>query len=182
MPTLLWALLVAAALPANSTLEVDRAASEVRYTVIHKLHEVHGVSRDIEAKAIVQEDGRVLAMVRVPVSSFRSGDANRDEHMLEAVGAGRHPFVVVKGVASLGPARAVPSGAVPMQAQVELHGVETMQTVAVEVAIGADGAVRTRGAFDVSLDAHGVERPSLLFVPIDDRCHLEFDLTLRRSR
>ena len=179
MPTLLWAILLAAALPSNATYTVDPAASVVRYTVIHKLHEVHGVSHAVEAKAVVKEDGQVLAMVRIPVASFRSGDANRDEHMLEAVNAGRFPFVVVKGIARLGPGRELPPGATPTQAQVELRGVETAQTIPVELALQPDGSVRAHGSFDVSLDAHHVERPSLLFVRIEDRCHLEFDLAMR---
>jgi hypothetical protein len=41
--------------------------------------------------------------------------------------------------------------------------------------------VRVKGAFDVSLDAHGVERPSLLLVPIEDACRVDVDLLLRRA-
>jgi hypothetical protein len=45
-----------------------------------------------------------------------------------------------------------------------------------------DGALRVRGHLDVSLDAHGVERPSLLFVKIEDACGIDVDLLLRRDR
>jgi hypothetical protein len=33
----------------------------------------------------------------------------------------------------------------------------------------------------VSLDAYGIERPSLLLVPIDDDCEVQFDLVLVRE-
>ncbi len=182
MTSLLCALVIAAALPADATYTVDPSASVVRYAVVHKLHQVDGSSRDLEAKAVVKGDRQVLVMVRVPVTSFHSGDANRDEHMLEAVGAGAYPFVVVKGIVPLGAGRTLPEGTVPTETQVQLHGVDTTQTIPVTLQLQGDGSVRAQGAFDVSLDAHHVERPSLLFVKIEDRCHVTFDLHMREQR
>ena len=121
-------------------------------------------------------------MVRVPVASFRSGDGNRDEHMLETLEAGKFPFVVLKGTARLGPEREVSTTPVPMAAEVELHGVKTPVTVPVSLALQPDGSVHARGSFDVSLDAHRVQRPSLLFVKVEDNCHIDFDLVMRGSR
>jgi polyisoprenoid-binding protein YceI len=182
MPNVLWALLVTATLPANATFSVDAAASTIRYTVIHKLHHVEGISHGMEAKAIVKDDGSILAMVRIPVVSFRSGDGNRDEHMVEALDAGKFPFVVLKGTARLGPKRELPNSPVNMEGEVDLHGVKTPVAVPVSLALQADGSVRARGSFDVSLEAHHIERPSLLFVKIEDGCHIDFDLVMRGSQ
>ncbi|BDG10003.1 YceI family protein [Anaeromyxobacter paludicola] len=181
MPGALLSLLLAAALPAGS-FSVDAPASEVRYTIVHKLHQVHGVSREAEARAVVKEDGTVQAMARVPVVSFRSGDGNRDEHMLEAMEAGKFPFVVFKGIAHLGPSRELPAGPVPFEGEVELHGVTTPLQVPLTLAPQPDGSVRATGAFEVSLDAHHVQRPSLLFVKIEDGCRVELDLRMRGGR
>jgi polyisoprenoid-binding protein YceI len=79
-------LLTAGAAP--QVLTLDPAASTVRYHVNHKLHQVDGVSRSAEGKAILEADGQVRAMVRIPVQSFDSGDSNRDAHMLETLQAG----------------------------------------------------------------------------------------------
>ena len=182
MSNVLWAILVAAALPSSGAFNVDVAASTIRYTVVHKLHRVEGISHETEAKAIVRDDGSVLAMVRVPVASFRSGDGNRDEHMLEALDAGKWPFVVFKGVAGLGAAREVPPGPVAIDGEIALHGVTTPMKVPVTLTTEPDGSLRARGSLDVSLDAHGIQRPSLLFVKVDDECHIEFDLVMRGSR
>jgi polyisoprenoid-binding protein YceI len=182
MTNLIWSLLVAAALPANGSFQVDPAASAVRYTVVHKLHRVEGTAGDLEARAVVKDDGQVLAMVRLPVTSLRSGDANRDEHMLEVLEAGKFPFVVLKGVARLGASREIPAEPVPMQVQLQVHGVDTAQTVPLELKLQPDGTVRVRGAFVISLDAHRVQRPSLLFVKIDDDCRVAFDLLMREGR
>ncbi len=178
----LCALLAAAALPSSGAFTVDPGASSVQYAVVHKLHRVEGRSRDVEAKAVVKDGGAVLAMVRVPVASFRSGDANRDEHMLEALDVGKFPFVVFKGIVRLGPARDVPASPAPMEGEVDLQRVRMPLTVPVSLTLQPDGSVRARGSFDVSLDAHHVQRPSLLFVKIDDDCHIDFDLVMRGGR
>jgi polyisoprenoid-binding protein YceI len=182
MASALWFILAAAILPANGAYTVAPKTSTVTYTIVHKLHSVEGRSSDIEGKAVVRDDGTVQAMVRVPVASFRSGDGNRDEHMLEAVEGGKFPYVTFKGVASLGPEKTLPSGALPMQGEIEFHGVTHPVTVPLSLEVQPDGSLHGHGGFDVSLDAYGVERPSLLFMKIDDSCHIDLDLVLRESR
>src|SRR5512144_2123044 len=125
MPNLLWAVLLAATLPAGAAYDAAAAAGTVRYTIVHKLHTVEGITHDLEARVVVKEDGTVLAMVRVPVASVRSGDANRDGHMREAVEGGKFPFVVFKGVAQLGPARELPSAPVSVRGALDFHGLQT---------------------------------------------------------
>src|SRR5512134_2656343 len=91
------ALLVAGAAEPQA-YTVDAAKSSIRYFVKHKLHPADGRSRSIEGKAVVQPDGKVLAMVRVPVASFDSGDSNRDSNMRDTLEAAKYPFVVFKGM------------------------------------------------------------------------------------
>lgn len=178
----LLAALLAAALPSQGSFSVDSSASTVQYTIVHKLHRVEGTSHEVEARAVLKDDGSLLAMVRVPVASFRSGDGNRDEHMLEAMDAGKFPYVVFKGVAQLGAGRELPSGPLALKGELDLHGVRTPLTVPVTVVQRPDGSLQARGSFGVSLDAHHVERPSLLFVKIDDDCRIDFDLVMRGGR
>ncbi len=182
MIAVLVAAFVSAVAPAGRTLAVDPAASTIRFHIVHKLHGVDGTTNRIEGKAVVKEDGSVLAMVRVPVATFQSGDANRDEHMLEALEVGRHPFVVFKGVAQLGADVPPTGGPVTMQGEVDLHGVKREVAVPLSLEFGDDGTVRARGAFDTSLEAHAIKRPSLLFVKIDDNCRIDVDLVLRDEK
>jgi len=176
----LSALLFTAALAPGSTFTVDPSASTVTYHVVHKLHRVDGVSQTIEGKAVAKDDVTVLAMVRIPVSTFHSGDANRDAHMLEVMEVGKHPFVVFKGLSRLRRGADLTAGKASMQGEVELHGVKVPVTVPLTVE-ERDGAIRVRGHFDLSLEAHRVERPSLLFVKIDDACGIDVDLLLRKQ-
>lgn len=177
----LVAVLVAAA-PADARLyATDGGASFLTYKVVHKLHEVHAEARAVEARALVGADGTVQVMARVPVSSFRSGDANRDEHLLEVVGAASHPYVSFKGVGHVDvPATLPATVTMQVKGEVDFHGVLRPETIPVTVVFNPEGTVRVRGSFTLSLDRYQVERPSLLFVKIDDDCAIGLDLVFKR--
>lgn len=160
-------------------------ASVLRFRVVHPFHEVNGESRSVEARAVVRPDGQVAAMVRAPLATFRSGDANRDAHMLEALGAASHPFVIFKGGARLPPGHdlAAPGSlAVAMVGEVELRGARRRVEVPLAVEARAGGQLLVRGRFDLSLEGHGVERPSLLLVKIEDACRIDLELLLAVER
>jgi polyisoprenoid-binding protein YceI len=174
------ALLLAGADP--QVLTLDPSASTVRYHVNHKLHTVDGISRAAEGKAIVDPDGTVKTMVRIPVQSFDSGDSNRDSHMLETLQAGKFPNVIFKGVGKV--PVAAPGGkpaSVTLRGELDFHGVKHPVEVPVTVEFGGDGSAHVRGSLAVSLEAHQVERPSMLAIKLDDECTIAFDLKLRKS-
>jgi polyisoprenoid-binding protein YceI len=101
--------------------------------------------------------------------------------MREAVDAREFPFVVFKGTARLDEAvlaASQPTAEVSMQGEIELRGVKRPVTVPLTIEL-SPGSARARGRFEVSLDAFGVERPSLLFIKIEDACRIEVDLALR---
>jgi polyisoprenoid-binding protein YceI len=187
MPAAVLALLLAAGSSGSAegkAWAVEPSRSTVRYHVVHRLHRVTATSASIEGKAVLKQDGRVLAMVRIPVASFDSGDRNRDANMREAVDTARHPFVVFRGVAAieadlLAGARTVKT---VMEGEVELHGTRERIAVPLTIELAPDGSRRARGTFEVSLDAFGIERPSLLFMKIEDACRIEVDLALREEK
>jgi polyisoprenoid-binding protein YceI len=187
MPLALVAMLVASALPPGAVYDLDPSASSIRFHVVHKLHEVDGTSGSIDGKAVLQADGRVLAMVRAPLAEFRTGDRNRDTHLQEVLEPGSHPFVVFKGVGRFpeGPrlARAGHGGqTVETSGEIELHGLKQPVAVPVAIEFRPDGTARAKGSFSVSLDSFRIQRPSLLFVPIDDACRIDVDLVFREVK
>jgi polyisoprenoid-binding protein YceI len=161
---------------------VDAAQSTIRYHVNHKLHAADGRSSSIEGKAIIQPDGKVLAMVRVPVATFDSGDANRDANMRDTLDASRFPFVVFKGVTSVVMPAAQGTG-IPMtlQGELEFHGVKQQVQVPATLQFASDGSARVNGKMKLSLDSFRIDRPSLLMIKLDDQCDVEFDLKLKRG-
>src|SRR2546429_6185542 len=84
--------------PAGQLLELREGT--LTYTVVHKLHEVRGTTRQLEGRALAQPDGTVRVQVRAKVASFDSGNSNRDEHMREVTHEHLHPYAEVKGTLS----------------------------------------------------------------------------------
>jgi len=81
-------------------------------------------------------------------------------------------MVVFRRVATAGPESRRPGAPVEMRGEnSSLHGRKTLVRVPIKVEPQPDGTLRARAAFDVSFDAHQVERPSLLF--IQGRRHLQ---------
>jgi polyisoprenoid-binding protein YceI len=175
-------LALAVAASPGGALVVDPAGSVVKFHLEHKLHKVDGRSSSIEGKAVVGDDGKVMTMIRIPVASFDTGDANRDSHMRQTLDAAKHPHVVFKGVTSL----TVPAAnGKPLEARLEgeldFHGVKQAVTLPVAVSFQPDGGALVRTKFQVSLEAHKIERPSLLFVKVDDQLVMDVELKLRRA-
>jgi polyisoprenoid-binding protein YceI len=177
LATILVLLLAAPAV--GQTFSLDAAASRITFHVTHKLHRVDGVAAAAEGRAVLAPDGRVLAMVRLPVAKLDTAESNRDANLRAVMDAGKFPFVTFKAVATtVVPAVHGKPFRLELAGELDVHGVK--RAVAVPVEVELDGAtVRVRGSFPVSLDGHRIERPSLLFVKVDDTCRVDLDLVLR---
>jgi len=176
---ILIALLVAQA-PAARSYALDPAASSLRFHLAHPLHHVDGHAKTMEAKAVLSPDGQLKAMARAQVATFDTGDANRDANMREVLEPDRFPYVVIKATGHLATPSSLPAE-VPLKlaAELDLHGVKRQMEIPVKVRLEPGGAARVSGSFPVSLEAHKIERPSLLFKKVDDTCRIDLDLVLR---
>jgi len=166
---------------ADSTLAVARD-STLTYSVVHKLHAVEGVCKLVEGKVRLLEGGGVQAMVRARIDCFDSGNGNRDAHMKETTEAEKFPYVEWKGIAEhvVLPAAAA-TALVTLEGQVSFHGVQQPIEVKVELSNKAEHLVAEAHLL-LSLDAFRIERPSLLFVKIDDALKLDAHLVLSREK
>jgi hypothetical protein len=146
--------------------------------VVHKLHHVEGVSHQLAGAAVELPDGTIKVSVKAEVATFDSGNGNRDSHMKEVVDAAHFPDVSVKAIVPSAVPKTFPAE-VTGQAQllVSLHGVDQQSTIPVKMSFTDATHVHVTGAFDVSWVGFKIERPSLLFVPIDDKGDIKFDLT-----
>jgi hypothetical protein len=121
-------------------------------------------------------------MVRAPLRSFDSGNSNRDAHMLEVTDVARNPYVVFKGVGTMN----VPTS-FPAEVQLPVQGELTLKTarpveVRVQVRFESPDRASIDSTFPVSLERHEVERPSLMFVKVDDAITIEVKLKLEGER
>ena len=168
--------------PSARMLSVDPAKSTVTYAIVHKLHKVNAESRSVEGKAALLPEGKLQVMVRAPVSSFKSGDANRDEHMQETLETSKYSHVIFKAAGQVTPPATFPATTeLSLPGQLEFHGRKRMETVTLKLEWASAGEVRVKTSFTVSLDAYEVERPSLLLIKIDDGCVIGADLVLRED-
>jgi polyisoprenoid-binding protein YceI len=184
MKTLLVLLLAASPLAAvaeGAAFKLDAAHSTLTYKVVHKFHESVGVSKQVQGAAAFKGSD-ALVQVRATVDSFDSGNANRDAHMKETVEAARFPEVGLKGVLKGFPVPTTFPAHVKAQleGQLSFHGETHAITIPVELDFESAARVHATTAFDFSLDAYKVDRPSLMFVKIDDACHISGDLQFVR--
>jgi len=160
-------------------LSIKSDASSVTYHIVHKLHRVDGTSKKVEGRARVQMAGPTQVAIRIPVESFDSGNVNRDAHMKESVEAARFPTVELKatteGIAV--PDRFPATFQKQWKAQLTFHGITQQLDVPVTVRFDAADKVVATTNFSISLDAYKVERPSLMFVKIDDAMKIDASLT-----
>ena len=171
-----------ASLAAPATLfKVDGATSSLRYKIVHKFHESEGVTKEVEGAADLRAK-QALVQVRAKVVGFDSGNGNRDAHMKEVVDAARFPDVMLKGtlVDFVAPTVFPSKTQAKLQGSLTFHGQTQPVTVPVVLAFASADDVQATASFDVSLEAFKIERPSLMFVKIDDACRITADLHFKR--
>lgn len=157
------------------TLTVDKKESSLVYHLIHKLHRVDGKSKAVDGRARLVPGGSAQVMIRVPVESFDSENTNRDQHMKEAVEAEKYPNVelraLVEGFAM--PTTFPTTIDKTVKAQVVFHGVTQTLDVPIKIVVEAANRVRATASFSLSLDSFKVERPSLMFVKVNDKLDMD---------
>jgi polyisoprenoid-binding protein YceI len=167
---------------APAELTVDAGKSSITYHLVHKLHRFDGVSHKVEGRARLGGDGKAQVMVRVPVESFDSGNSNRDEHMKETVEAARFPSVELKALAdgAAQPASFPSKQKKTFKAQLNFHGAQNVFELPVEVEWLSANEVRATATFTVGLESYKIERPSLMFVKVDNEMQVDVNLVFKR--
>jgi polyisoprenoid-binding protein YceI len=160
---------------APADFSVDPGQSSLTYHLVHKLHHVEGVSHKLDGKARLMPDGKAQVMLRAPSESFDSGNVNRDAHMKEAVDAARFPTIELKALGEgIKPPATFPSTEQKtFKAQLSFHGVQQQLDLPVELVWESANRVRASASFGISLDSFKVERPSLMFVKVDDQLKID---------
>ena len=147
--------------------------STLTYRVSDALHEVTGVSRAARGKGVCA-DGQCSFLVAAPVQSFRSGDSNRDLHMMQAVRGALDPMVIVRTQL---PQSAIHPGLLHANVRVRFGGeVHTYPEVAFTVvAQGRD--LRLTGTLPIQLSDFGIKSPQFLFIAVKNL--VPVDIVLR---
>jgi polyisoprenoid-binding protein YceI len=165
----------------GSAFKLDAAQSTLSYRVVHKFHEVHAKTQKLQGAAVIKPEGAQV-QIRAETASFDSDNASRDSHMKEVTEAATYPSVTLKGTLSdLKVPDTFPAEVkTTLKGQLDFHGKTLPVTAPVTLTFADASHVRAVSTFDISLDAYGVERPSLMLVKVDDACHITAELTFAK--
>ncbi len=166
--TIVLLLTLSTVLPATSQpKQVQTLADKswVSYKLVHPLHVVEATSRNVQYKAEIDPAKHEVTSVTavVDVTTFDSGNSNRDSHAMEVVDALTYPDVQFVSTA------VVERGdSIFVTGNLTFHGVTNAVTMA-GTAHWSPEELDVKGSFDLSLTAFKIERPALLMIPVEDK-------------
>lgn len=165
------ALLAAPAVAAPTTYSFGKE-SAVEYVLVHPAHTIHGTSSSLKGKVVV-EGGKLVTPLKLtlPLATLKTGNANRDNNALLTLGAIRQPSAELEVTKFDQTSSKTEGGATKIAGSatgtLKLKGVAKPYTIPLTATVAAD-KLTVDAAFTVSLTAHGIERPALVFVPTED--------------
>jgi hypothetical protein len=152
-------------------LNASNDESKISYTVVHPLHRMEAVSTAAVYRLEYDSSAANVRSVSasVDVTSFNSGNSNRDSHAMEVIDALTYPDArfVSTAIVRRGDSLSV-SG------KLEFHGI--LKDILVPAKLTAsDKKLTVDAAFVISMTDFKIERPSLLMIPVEDS--IRFALT-----
>lgn len=158
---------------AAGQLKVVESAKEeswITYRIVHPLHKIEATSKDALYKLEFDPTNKVVQSVsaQVDVTTFDSGNSNRDSHAMEVIDAISYPEVTFSSstISQNGDSLSVTG-------KLSFHGV-TRDIVAGASVKWFPGKLEVLGGFSLSLTAFNIERPSLLMIPVQDTLRFSF--------
>jgi polyisoprenoid-binding protein YceI len=151
-------------------LKQRKEESSMTYRIVHPLHKIEATSKDVvydlEADPGSKEFKKVSGSV--DVTTFDSGNSNRDSHAMEVIDAIDFPDANFEGTGFT-----QKGDSLIITGKVTFHGV-TRDMTAGAVTHWSEGKLEVDGSFNLSLEAFKIERPSLLMIPVEDKLSFSF--------
>ena len=147
--------------------DLEITSSQIVYSGNHPLHAWTGVSTEASGSITYNENSETGSVrIEVPLSSFDSKLSSRDSNMLYYTEALDYPAVVFQSSKVT-----VGRTSAGIEGKLTFHGV----TRPLKVTASFDKKNKiVKGDFSIQLSDFEVERPSLLFVKIDDDIAINF--------
>ncbi len=164
--------LISGAITAAQTKQAEllKDESSITYRLVHPLHEIEATSRDATYQLEIDPTKKEIVSVSatVDVTTFDSGNSNRDSHAMEVIDAISYPEVsfVSSSVTQSG-------DSLKVSGKLTFHGV-TKDIVALAASKWSTDKIEVRGSFTLSLTDFKIERPSLLMIPVEDALRFTF--------
>lgn len=150
--------------------EISKKDSWMTYRLTHPLHEIEATSREVQYRLDVDPSTKVIRSVSadVDVTTFDSGNSNRDSHAMEVIDAIDYPEASFVGssVTTVG-------DSLRISGRMTFHGV-TQDIVMMAKPRWFGDSLEVTGGFQLSLTAFKIERPALLMIPVEDALRFTF--------
>jgi polyisoprenoid-binding protein YceI len=145
-------------------LNLIQSKSSITYLLSHPLHHVESVSKEMTGRVEVDVAKREIKSVstQIDVTTFNSGNSNRDSHAMEVIDAILYPDVQFSSTSIT-----QYSDSLKARGKLIFHGITTEITI-IGKTTWSERILEVDGAFDISLTAFNIERPSLLMLKVDD--------------
>ncbi|MGH9414321.1 MAG: hypothetical protein ACRD0Y_11360 [Terriglobales bacterium] len=153
--------------------------STLTYHVVHPLHHVEGVSHAARGRGVCH-DGTCVFLAAAPVNSFRSGDTDRDLHMLQVTRGAQFPMITVRTSV---PAASLRPGNLRADVLVSFAGQQKDYTaVAFRISAGPGGELELQGTIPATLSDFKIKPPELLMMPIHNDIPVGVDMTWKPDK
>jgi polyisoprenoid-binding protein YceI len=158
------------------TLQAIKGESSLSYVLIHPLHRVEAISKELTCTIQYDDATHTITSTSfsADVSSFDSGNSNRDSHALEVLDALIYPTVSFES-------KEIKTNGDKLEVGGDLtfHGVTKPIFFPASI-LRKNSKFVVNGETNVSLTAFQVERPSLLFIPVKDTLRVSFTMVFSR--
>lgn len=152
----------------------DPSVSSITYAMKHKLHAWEGTTNQVNIATKWNEKKQLDKIsILVKVSSFNSGLSSRDSHMLEILDALKNPNITFSSNEI-----AYTSEGIIAKGKLQFHGVTKDVQIAVKME-RKNNQIEFSGNLPILLEDYNVERPSLLFVKVDNLVAIRFQCVFK---
>jgi polyisoprenoid-binding protein YceI len=167
-PVLIFLLLFAPVEKRN--IKADKAKSDLTYKAVHQLHAWEGKNKNADCIIVYDDEKGTIEKVAVSakVADFDSQNSSRDSHALEVLEALKYPKVtfVSTSISSAGKDKFTITGNLTFHGITKSISFEAKQTK-------TSSKIVAEGTFSVLMTDYKIERPSLMFIPTNDKMDIE---------
>jgi hypothetical protein len=150
----------------------------IKFYVTHPWKKVTGVCNEPKLESFKLIGGKDIPTISSPfivkcsLLNMKTGDSNRDSHMLEVLGYPENKEIVF----SVTNTQADKDLNYKISGDLSIKG--KSKPIVFLAKLSKEGSFRVNGSFEILLSDYSVERPALLFVPIKDSVRVEVEISL----
>jgi polyisoprenoid-binding protein YceI len=148
-----------------------KAESSISYSLAHPMHKTDATSKDFSCELTVNESDIQSVRFSAEVTSFDSGNSNRDSHAMEVVEGVLYPDITFMS-SDIKKA----DGKLTVSGNLTFHGV-TKPVSFESMLSSSETKTVIKGETVIKLSDHKVERPKLMLIAVSDEMKISFAMS-----